>query len=201
MELTEERVIPDKMNPKNGLLKEHIARYRFASYLARGRVLDIACGVGYGTEILRAVGEGIKEIVGVDIDQESINYAKRKYKYPWNKFLVGDGCDDEFIKALGTFDTIISMETIEHIKDDYKFVENLRRLLRPGGLAVISTPFGRGRNVECSNEYHYRQYKEEEFKELLSKNFSKVTILHQRDEEIELPKEDKKYYLMVALCE
>ncbi len=201
MKLTEERVIPDKMNPKNGLLKEHIARYEFASQLTKGRVLDIACGVGYGTEILRASGEEIGEIVGVDVDKESIKYAKNHYQYPWTKFLVGNGNDDNFIKSLGSFDTIVSMETVEHIDEDYKFVENLRKLLNPGGLLIISTPFGRGRGVECSNSYHYRQYREEEFRELLAKNFAKVTILHQRDEDIELPKKNKKYYLMVALCE
>ena len=58
IELTEERVIPKKMHPNNGLLVEHLARYKFASQYAKGRVLDLACGVGYGAEVLLAIGEG-----------------------------------------------------------------------------------------------------------------------------------------------
>ncbi|GAB6099811.1 hypothetical protein JCM16358_16900 [Halanaerocella petrolearia] len=199
MELTEERVIPKKMNSNNGLLVEHIARYKFASDYTQGRVLDFSCGVGYGAEVLLAMGEGIEEVVGVDVDEESIKYARDHYKYPWTKFMLGEATDLELVEKVGQFDTIVSMETVEHIKDDYKFITNLRKLLRKDGTLIISTPFGRGRDVECSNPYHYRQYTEEEFRELLSP-FSEVEIFCQRDSEIEKPKEDKKYYLMVAVC-
>ncbi len=200
MELTEERVIPKKMNPKNGLLKEHIARYKFASDYTQGRVLDIACGVGYGSEILLAMGEKIKKIIGVDIDQEAINYAREHYNYPWNQFLVGDILDKDLINRLGEFDTIVSFETVEHIKEDYQFVNNLKRLLKDEGRLIISTPFGRGRDKGCANPYHYRQYIEEEFKELLTP-FSKVKMFYQRDTRIEYSKRDYKYYLMVAVCQ
>ncbi|OCL28572.1 SAM-dependent methyltransferase [Orenia metallireducens] len=199
MEFTGERVIPEEMNPRNGLVIEHIARYKFASRFARGRVLDIACGVGYGSEILMAMGEGIDEIVGVDIDEESIEYAKRVYKYPWNSFLVGDVNDEGLCDEIGKFDTIVSMETIEHIKDDYTFVNNLKSLLKEDGLLIISTPFGRGRDFECVNPYHYRQYTEEEFREVLGL-FSEIDLYCQCDKTIEKPIKGKDYYLMVALC-
>ena len=200
LELTEERVIPKKMHPENGLLIEHIARYKFASKYAQGRVLDFACGVGYGAEVLLAMGEGIKEIVGVDIDARSIEYARITYDYPQTNFFVGDATDERVIQILGKFDTIISMETVEHIKDDYQFVHNLKKLLKEDGTLVISTPFGQGRDEECSNPYHYRQYTEEEFRDLLS-SFTEVEIFCQRDDIIEKPKVDEKYYLMVAVCE
>ena len=199
LELTEERVIPEKMNPENGLLIEHIARYKFASQYAQGRVLDFACGVGYGSEVLLAMGEGIKEIVGVDIDARSIEYARTTYDFPQTNFFVGEANDDRVIENLGKFDTIISMETVEHIKDDYQFVNNLKKLLKDNGTLVISTPFGQGRDKECSNPYHYRQYTEEEFRDLLSP-FSDVELFCQRDDIIEKPKADEKYYLMVAVC-
>ncbi|WP_026188994.1 class I SAM-dependent methyltransferase [Orenia marismortui] len=199
MEYTGERVIPKKMSPKNGLLIEHIARYKFASQFIEGRVLDIACGSGYGTEILMAMGEGIKEIIGVDVDEETINYAKSNYQYPWNKFMVGNGVNDDLVQKLGEFDCIISMETVEHIKDDYKFIKNLKKMLKRNGKLIISTPFGRGRDYECSNPYHYRQYTEGEFRNLLS-CFNEVEIYCQCDKTIEKAIEGKKYYLMLGVC-
>ncbi|MFO7819052.1 MAG: methyltransferase domain-containing protein [Halanaerobacter sp.] len=199
IELTEERVIPKKMHPENGLLIEHLARYKFASQYSNGRVLDFACGVGYGAEVLLAMGEGIKEIVGVDIDARSIEYARVTYDYPQTNFFVGEASNEDVINNLGKFDTIVSMETVEHIKDDYQFVSNLKKLLKEDGTLIISTPFGQGRDKECSNPYHYRQYKEEEFRDLLSL-FSDVELFCQRDDIIEKPKEDKKYYLMVGVC-
>jgi len=191
--------MPRKMNPKNGLLIEHKARYRFASDYCQGRVLDIACGVGYGSEMLLALGEGILEIVGVDIDSQVIDYAKEHYKHPLIDFKVGNANDVDLRDRLGRFDTIVSFETVEHIEDDFRFVNNLKNLLRPEGRLIISTPFGRGRYEPCSNPYHYRQYKEEEFRELLS-DFSEVKLYCQRDQRIEIPKPDEKYYLMVAVC-
>ncbi|AGB40164.1 methyltransferase family protein [Halobacteroides halobius DSM 5150] len=199
MKLTEERVIPKKMNPNNGLLIEHIARYKFASKYTRGRVLDFACGVGYGAEVLLAMGEGIKKIIGIDINKECIKYARQHYKFPWTEFRVGSATDPDLADEVGKFDTIISMETVEHIKNDYKFIANLQKLLKEDGTLIISTPFGRGREYECSNPYHYRQYTEEEFKELLS-YFSQVELFCQRDNTIESPKPKQKYYLMVAVC-
>lgn len=199
MELTEERVIPKKMNPNNGLLIEHLARYKFASRYAKGRVLDFACGVGYGTEVLMAIGEGISEIIGVDVDAQSLEYAREHYNYPWTKFLKGKATDLTLADKLGNFDTIVSMETIEHIEDDYKFIVNLKSLLKDEGRLIISTPFGYGREVKCSNPYHYRQYREEEFRELLAP-FSKVELFCQINERIEKPEEGQKYYLMIAVC-
>ncbi|MGM0501420.1 MAG: class I SAM-dependent methyltransferase [Bacillota bacterium] len=199
IELTEERVIPKKMHPDNGLLIEHIARYKFASNYTKGRVLDFACGVGYGAEVLLAMGEGISEIVGVDIDAESIEYARVNYNYPQTSFFVGQANDSNVIKKLGKFDTIVSMETIEHIKDDYQFIANLNKLLKDEGTLIISTPFGQGRNKGCANPYHYRQYTEEEFRDLLAP-FNQVELFCQRDDIIEKPKPDKKYYLMVGVC-
>ncbi|WP_027339573.1 class I SAM-dependent methyltransferase [Halonatronum saccharophilum] len=199
MEFTGERVIPKKMNPKNGLLIEHIARYKFASMYTKGRVLDLACGVGYGAEILMAMGEGIEEIIGIDVDEESVSYAKKHYKYLWNDFFIGEGTDINLVNVHGKFDTIVSMETVEHIEDDYGFIQNLNNLLRSNGTLIVSTPFGKGRNEECSNPYHYRQYREEEFRDLLSV-FENVEMFYQRDKRVESKREDEKYYLMVAVC-
>ncbi|MCK8828471.1 class I SAM-dependent methyltransferase [Natroniella acetigena] len=199
LELTNERVMPKKMNPNNGLLKEHLARYKFASKYAQGRILDLACGVGYGTEVLLAQGERIKEIIGVDVDQESIEYAQYHYGYSLVQFIVGEGTNSTLVEKVGRFDTIVSFETVEHIKEDYKFISNLNKLLKDGGQLIISTPFGRGRDKECSNPYHYRQYTEEEFREMLEEYFE-VEFFYQLNKKIEKSQDDTKYYLMVAIC-
>jgi len=202
LEYTDERVIPELMNPRSGILLEHIARYEFAKKYVKGRVLDIACGVGYGADILLdgPQEEIIEEIVGLDISTESIEYAKHMYGFLKVNFHVQDVTEENLQNIYGTFDTIISFETIEHLKDDYGFIKSLRNLLKPGGLLIISTPFGQGRGKPCSCPYHVHQYKEEEFRELLS-IFNNVQMYHQLDQVVEQPIDNKKYYLMVAVCE
>ncbi|OEF98160.1 class I SAM-dependent methyltransferase [Desulfuribacillus alkaliarsenatis] len=199
MELTEERVIPKLMNPKSGILIEHIARYEFARKFAQGRVLDIACGVGYGTEIVFDDNPAISQFVGIDISEVAIEYAKTHYNYPEAEYYVDDALNENLHKTYGTFDTIISFETIEHFYGDEIFVKNLYNLLNPGGKLIISTPFGRGKNEPCSAPHHVYQYTEAEFLEVLSP-FEQITMYHQIDNIIEIPKPEKKYYLMVAVC-
>lgn len=199
MILTEERVIPKLMNPRNGMLREHIARYRFAGRFARGRVLDIACGVGYGTGVLIKESAAVENILGIDIDKSSINYAKKHYSHPRADYLVKDALSPSLPDEVGLFDTVISFETIEHLEDDAMFVQNLHGLLKPDGTLIISTPFGRGRGIPCSNPFHVHQYREEEFIDLL-KCFGRVEMYYQLDEAIEKRVDDKKYYLMVAAC-
>ncbi|SDJ11144.1 Methyltransferase domain-containing protein [Alteribacillus bidgolensis] len=75
---TGERIIPKVMHPSNGMLLEHLARYYFAIPYASGRVLDIACGTGYGAQMTaKAKKKEITEIIGIDIDPKTINYAKK----------------------------------------------------------------------------------------------------------------------------
>jgi 2-polyprenyl-3-methyl-5-hydroxy-6-metoxy-1,4-benzoquinol methylase len=199
MKYTGERVIPKLMNAKNGLLLEHVYRYKFAERFCKGRVLDIACGVGYGTEILLKENEDINEFVGIDISAEAIEYAKENYSFPKVSYFVDDALNPDLHKIYRTFDTILSFETIEHFKEDERFIENLYTLLAPGGTLLISTPFGRGKDQPCSCKYHAFQYKEEEFLQVLEP-FKNITMYHQIDSTIEIPKPGKKYYLMLAAC-
>jgi 2-polyprenyl-3-methyl-5-hydroxy-6-metoxy-1,4-benzoquinol methylase len=201
MKLTGERVIPKQLASDNGLLREHIRRYEFASQFAAGRVLDIACGVGYGMQILLEndrLGK-IKNIIGVDIDQETVEYARSHYDDEKISYAVDDAAAPDLMTRLGSFDTIVSFETIEHLENDEAFMNNLFSLLKPTGKLIISTPFGRGRGIPCSNPYHVHQYKEEEFLQLLS-GFETIEMFYQRNEDIEKAVEGKKYYLMVAVC-
>lgn len=200
MEYTGERVIPKKMDPQNGLLLEHIARYEFARQFAKGRVLDIACGSGYGSELLCTGNDGLDEIVGIDISEESIEYAKEHYSYSNTSYYVDDALNRNLHRVYGQFDTVISFETIEHFEGDKVFVENIHNLLKPGGKFIVSTPFGRGKGEPCTCPFHVYQYREEEFLEVLSP-FKSLEMYNQSSEVIEIPKADKKYYLMIAVCE
>src|SRR5688572_18974511 len=115
-----ERVIEGTSPPE--LFAEHLARYRFAAkYVAGGRVLDIACGSGYGTALLREAGG--REVVGVDVDPEAIAYARSRYQGVGVTFLAGDAASPP---VAGRFDLIVSFETIEHLRDPERFCRACR---------------------------------------------------------------------------
>ncbi|WP_431801931.1 class I SAM-dependent methyltransferase [Halobacillus andaensis] len=133
LEDTGERVIPKEMDPMNGLLLEHVARYHFSEPYVKGRVLDIACGVGYGAaHLAKKRKKQITEILGVDISKDTIQYAIQNYYHPLLTFKTGDIMDEAWVDAMGQFDTIVSFETIEHIPDVEKFMNHMRKLLSPG---------------------------------------------------------------------
>lgn len=141
--MADERVTPGKTDIGN--VQKHIARYNLAMRFCEGKdVLDIACGTGYGTNMLGWVA---KSVVGVDIDEATINYAKMNYR---GKFMVGELGDFSY----GKYDTIVSFETIEHIKDLQKAQDNLSNLLTPGGYIVYSVPL----YENYHNEFHQHKF-------------------------------------------
>jgi 2-polyprenyl-3-methyl-5-hydroxy-6-metoxy-1,4-benzoquinol methylase len=197
---TGERVIPELMKPTNSMLLEHTSRYYFSTPYVKGRVLDIACGSGYGTHMIaKACKHQIEEIVGVDLDPDVIEYAKGMYYHPLSTFKAMDALDPLLIEKLGTFDTILSFETIEHVAADFLFMKNLYDMLRPGGTLVLSTPFGQGRGKPCGSPFHIHQYTKEEFIDLFQA-FSEVEVYYQRGVTIEPPRAEVHYPLGVAVC-
>jgi SAM-dependent methyltransferase len=112
-------------------------RYKFAlEHLQAGRVLDIACGVGYGTKLLSASG-AIEETIGVDISVDAIEYAQSHYRHEGIKFVTADAL--EFTDASG-FENIVSLETIEHVPDPRALLAHLTSLLKPNGILIGSVP-------------------------------------------------------------
>ncbi|MGG0718255.1 class I SAM-dependent methyltransferase [Robertmurraya massiliosenegalensis] len=202
MKYTGERVIPELMKPMNGLLLEHLARYHFAIHYAKGRVLDFACGSGFGSNVIAgAKKKEIEKIIAVDIDRETITYAKGKYYHPLVSFQVENCVDPILPEKMGQFDLIVSFETLEHVDKEDIFMQNIYQMLKPGGTLVISTPFGQGRGKPTSEPYHEHQLTEQEFQELFTL-YEEVEFYYQKGVLIEpVPgRKGRHYPIGIAVC-
>lgn len=158
------------------LMKDHLARYNFASKYTRGkRILDVATGTGYGANILRK--NGAREVVAVDREQGALDYATKRYGTDGLTWMNGDAYALPFDKE---FDVVVSFETIEHLKEPERFVEQCKKSIKPGGLYVVSTPENVG-GPFCS-EFHELEFSREEFRTLLEKHFPSVKLYGQRRE-------------------
>jgi ubiquinone/menaquinone biosynthesis C-methylase UbiE len=181
MQFTGERVI-DGSAPKRIWL-DHVARYEFAGrYVKKGNVLDIACGTGYGSKILRDAGA--EKVIGVDISSEAIGSAFRNYKINGLEFTTGDILDIDFQEK--SFDMITCFETIEHVQDQKRALEELHRVLSPEGLLIISSPNRKMTSPLKSiceppdNPFHVVEYTMEEFFQLLEEYFEILAVFGQR---------------------
>ena len=172
---TGERYIPEI---GGDIRLEHVHRYLIARELARGkRVLDIACGEGYGSAILAAVAA---QVIGVDIAPDAVAHASSKYSQPNLEFSVGS-CEAIPLQQ-HSVDVVVSFETLEHIGRHEDMMREIRRVLTPEGLLIISSP---DRHVYSDalgnrNEFHVRELGRDEFERLLHAYFGRVTLAGQR---------------------
>jgi 2-polyprenyl-3-methyl-5-hydroxy-6-metoxy-1,4-benzoquinol methylase len=198
---TGERIIPKLLKPTNGMLLEHLARYYFATPYVRGRVLDLACGSGYGSHMVaKERKREVEEIVAVDVDEETLQYANREYHHQKITFRQGDAADPSLPEELGQFDTILCFETFEHVADEEALLNNLYRMLKPKGTLVLSSPFGRGRGMPTSEPFHVHQLTPEEFNALFPQ-YTKVDIYYQRGITFESsPRDEVRYFIGVGVC-
>jgi len=182
------------------MLLEHIARYYFATPYIYGRVLDIACGTGYGSHMVaKDRKRELIQLVAVDNDKATIEYANHEYHHQKIIYQQADALDPDLPKKLGMFDTILSFETIEHVADDRLFMDNLYQMLKPGGKLVLSSPFGRGRGMPTSEPFHVHQLTPAEFEELFDR-FSEKEIYYQRGVTFEKPRDGVRYFIGIAVC-
>ncbi len=157
---------------------EHLHRYLLARHLARGRdVLDIASGEGYGAALL---AQTAASVVGVEVAEEAVAHAARHYAGTGLRFLQGDA--RRIPLEDGAVDLAVSFETIEHFEGQAAFLAELRRVLRPGGLALISTPDRDNYSpAEApANPYHALELTQAEFAALLGRHFAHVAMWWQR---------------------
>ena len=144
----------------------HISRYAGALGLCAGRrVLDVACGEGYGSFLMAEAGAA--EVVGVDVSAEAIASAAAQFRHPRLRYREGDAERlDEWLQE-DPFDLIVSLETVEHLRDPVRFLECLRHLRAKDGVVLMSCPNDHWYyRADESNPFHIRKYTFAEFKNL-----------------------------------
>jgi 2-polyprenyl-3-methyl-5-hydroxy-6-metoxy-1,4-benzoquinol methylase len=128
----------------------HVRRYEFARAHIEGKVvLDAACGAGYGSDLL----EPLEKYVGIDYADYCIKYADEHFGATHRQFLEADIYSLSELFAAGSFDTIVSLETLEHLEDPRKALEIFLNLVRSSGRLIISVPLNHPDRV-----YHKRRY-------------------------------------------
>ncbi|WP_082132441.1 methyltransferase domain-containing protein [Luteimonas sp. FCS-9] len=175
MEFTGERFVP---GVSGEIEMEHYHRYRLALALVAGReVLDIACGEGYGAHLL---SERAASVVGVDVSPQAVEHARLAYCRENLRFEVGDCAAIPLPDA--SVDVVVSFETIEHHDQHDAMIEEVSRVLRPGGLLVISSPdrYEYSERPGYRNPFHVKELDRNELIELLHSKFAKVELYGQR---------------------
>jgi SAM-dependent methyltransferase len=175
---TGERVVPG-VTPR-ALVLEHLLRYRFAATLvnAVSKVLDVGCGTGYGAALLAEKAAGV---VGIDSAWEAIQYARGNYFQQNLSFACADCRDLPFRDH--SFDQAVLFEVIEHISEQTRCLSEIRRVLTPEGMLILSTPNAASptKEIEEANPFHKRELQEQELLELLRPHFGHVQLLYQHE--------------------
>ena len=175
LELTGERTLPD-VPAENYWFRRHLAVYEWIGARVAGlRVLDMACGEGYGSEVLWRSAD---RVVGVDANPEAHEHARLRYRRQNLSFERGLV---ETFGEPGSFDAVVFLQTIEHVQDPHGVLEHFRELLAPGGVAYVSTPnvltLAPPGHVKSGNPWHLREYRAEEFGQLCRSVFEGVELL------------------------
>ncbi len=153
----------------------HAIRYQWAcNYIKPGdRVLDAACGLGYGGHIIRHLTEAAK-VVGIDSSESAINYAMTSYSCTEDRAEYRLGVLPEALTFFedASFDTIISFETLEHLNEPQLLLQEFYRLLTPGGRVIVSVPNDWSDETgKDPNPCHLQVYNWERLKAELSDHF------------------------------
>lgn len=170
-----QRIIPEETS--GGSLASHLKRYDFAKNFSSDKVvLDAGCGVGYGSYYLSAEA---REVVGIDISEDAISYAKSKYGSEDNlTFKIMNVLNLTFSPA--SFDLVCAFELIEHLKDPEQFLREASCVLKQNGRLILSTPHAERTTHDPENPYHQVELSEVDLRSLLSNHFKEVQILGQR---------------------
>ncbi len=158
---------------------EHLHRYAFAAQFVKGKkVLDLACGEGYGSYKLAQEADCV---IGVDIDEQTIKHAQSRYQRKGLHFIEGS-ITEVPIEGEQEFDVIVCVEAIEHIKDHDKLLSEVKRLIKDNGVFIVSTPNKEVYTDEhgCKNPFHIEELYFNEFEHLLLEHFKNVRFFGQR---------------------
>jgi len=175
LSFTGERFIP---SCEREIWYEHYHRYTMALNWAEGLdVLDAACGEGYGSHLLATKA---KTVVGVDISTTAIKHAQKTYSksnltYIQSNVLSMDFKDD-------SFDLVVSFETLEHLSEHQELIQEFKRVLKPNGVLIISTPDKKEYSDKTgfNNEYHIKELYQDEFADLIQPEFNNIQWFGQK---------------------
>jgi SAM-dependent methyltransferase len=171
LHLTGERTLPD-VPEENYWFQRHLVVYRWIAERVRGRrVVDLACGEGYGSaELARTAAS----VVGVDANPEAFEHARAKYPqvvFERNMVELWEG----------DVDCVVFLQTIEHVPDPDGVLERIRALIGPDGVAYVSTPnvltLAPKGEERSGNPWHVREYRPDEYRELCERHFARVDLL------------------------
>jgi SAM-dependent methyltransferase len=175
LSLTGERTLPD-VPAENYWYRRHLAVYEWiGARVLGGRVLDMACGEGYGSAVL---ARGAQSVIGVDANPEAYDHARLRYRSDNLRFERGLV---ETHGELGAYDAVVFLQTIEHVADPAAVLTHLRSLLAPGGTVYVSTPnlltIAPPGAEKSSNPWHVKEYRADEFDALCRTAFDRVQLL------------------------
>lgn len=157
---------------------EHVHRYLLAREYARDKdVLDIACGEGYGSAIL---AETARSVVGVDLATEAVKHAAIRYRR--DKVGFKQGSCAQIPLNDDSIDLVVSFETIEHHDEHRRMLAEIKRVLRPDGVLIISSPDKKEYSIlpNYRNPFHVRELFKEEFEDLIRAYFKNLALMAQR---------------------
>lgn len=176
LEFTGERFTPECVRE---IWYEHMHRYAMSAAWCKGmRVLDAACGEGYGSALLASSASSVE---GVDISDQAVSHAQKRYGGLNNlRFRVADCTslpfdDDEF-------DRVVSFETLEHLEAQEQLLSEFRRVLKPEGVLILSSPDKAVYTDQMGtvNEFHVRELYRHELEDLIGRSFPAFRLLGQK---------------------
>jgi SAM-dependent methyltransferase len=175
LSLTGERTLPD-VPAENYWFRRHLAVYAWiAPRIAGARAIDMACGEGYGSDVL---ARSAASVTGLDANPDAYEHARLRYRGANLRF--DRGLVETYGEA-GAYDAVVFLQTIEHVHDPRAVLEHFRTILVPGGAAYVSTPnlltLAPPGAEKSGNPWHLKEYRAEEFRRLCGSVFGDVELL------------------------
>jgi SAM-dependent methyltransferase len=173
LRLTGERTLPD-VPEENYWFRRHLVAYEWIARRVHGsRVVDLACGEGYGSAVLGATAASV---VGVEANPEAFEHARAKYAGGRVAF------ERDMVETWrGDVDCVVFLQTIEHVRDPDGVLEHVRDLIGPAGVAYVSTPnvltLAPTGAARSGNPWHVREYGPQEYRALCERHFDRVELL------------------------
>jgi SAM-dependent methyltransferase len=171
--LTGERTLPD-VPEENYWFQRHLVIYKWiAARVGGAHVVDMACGEGYGSDVLARMATSV---VGVDANPEAHEHARLRYTRPNLRF------ERDLVESFAEpCDAVVFLQTIEHVEEPGAILDHFRSMLAPGGVAYLSTPnlltLAPPGAEKSGNPWHVREYRAGEFRELCEAHFPRVEML------------------------